>query len=511
MSDWTEGYFTDVGYTFGYYRELNPLYAKIALQDYNVACPEVRSACELGFGQGLSVNIHAAASTVQWYGTDFMPEQAAFAQKMAAASGAHAQLCNDSFESFAKRKDLPDFDFIGLHGIWSWISNNNRRVIVDFLKKKLKPGGVLYISYNTLPGWADFLSLRHLMAQYMASTAEPRQHRLEQARECIAFLDRFLATNPGFALVNPNIRNRLKRMHAQDARYVAHEYFNSNWYPMHFSDIAQWLQDTELEYVCSARYLYHVNGFHISKEQEDFLDAIDNPLFRESVYDFMLNRQFRWDYWVRNAREMKKKERESILQEQRYLLAVPASEISLQVTGALGESDLEPEIYRPILELMADYQPRTLRQIEGELQGKSIKFSQIYQAIIVLLGKSCIELLQDEERIARTREQTRRLNAFLCNQAKTNNDIPFLSSPLTGGGIGVNQLDQLFLEGIKQDRKEPPDWAEYAWQQLSAVGKKIIKEGHTLDSPEESLAELHSLAIQFKERSLPLLRALGIA
>ena len=91
MSDWTEGYFTDVGYTFGYYRELNPLYAKIALQDYNVACPEVRSACELGFGQGLSVNIHAAASTVQWYGTDFMPEQAAFAQKMAAASGAHAQ------------------------------------------------------------------------------------------------------------------------------------------------------------------------------------------------------------------------------------------------------------------------------------------------------------------------------------------------------------------------------------------------------------------------------------
>ena len=75
MSDWTEGYFTDVGYTFGYYRELNPLHAKIALQDYNVACPEVRSACELGFGQGLSVNIHAAASTVQWYGTDFMPEQ----------------------------------------------------------------------------------------------------------------------------------------------------------------------------------------------------------------------------------------------------------------------------------------------------------------------------------------------------------------------------------------------------------------------------------------------------
>jgi len=44
---------------------------------------------------------------------------------------------------------LPDFDYIGLHGIWSWISDENRQVIVDFIRKKLKVGGVLYISYNT--------------------------------------------------------------------------------------------------------------------------------------------------------------------------------------------------------------------------------------------------------------------------------------------------------------------------------------------------------------------------
>ncbi len=511
MSDWTEGYFTDVGYTFGYYRELNPLHAKIALQDYNVACPEVRSACELGFGQGLSVNIHAAASTVQWYGTDFMPEQAAFAQKMAAASGAHAQLCNDSFESFAKRKDLPDFDFIGLHGIWSWISNNNRRVIVDFLKKKLKPGGVLYISYNTLPGWADFLSLRHLMTQYMVSSADPRQHRLEQVRNSIDFFDRFLATKPRFAQVNPNVYNRVKAMSAKDARYVAHEYFNSEWYPLHFFDVMQWLQDTELNYVCSARYISHINGFNISNEQETFLQSIIDPVFRESVHDFMINRQFRWDYWVKNPREMNKKERESILQNQQYILTIPASNISLKVTGTLGEMDLEPETYKPILELMADYQPRTLRQIAEELQGNSLKFKQIYLGIMVLLGKGCMEPVQAEEHLHQTKAQTEGLNTFLCNWAKTSNDIAFLSSPLTGGGIGVSQFGQLFLEGIKQNRKEPPDWAEYTWQQLSAVGNKIIKEGHTLDSPEENLAELRSLAIQFKEKSLPLLRALGIA
>ena len=51
-------------------------------------------------------------------------------------------------------RDVPDF--VGLHGVWSWISNANRAAVVEFLRRKLKPGGVLYISYNASPGWAAF-------------------------------------------------------------------------------------------------------------------------------------------------------------------------------------------------------------------------------------------------------------------------------------------------------------------------------------------------------------------
>jgi len=39
-------------------------------------------------------------------------------------------------------------------------------VIVDFIRQKLKVGGVLYISYNTLPGWAAFAPMRHLMTEH---------------------------------------------------------------------------------------------------------------------------------------------------------------------------------------------------------------------------------------------------------------------------------------------------------------------------------------------------------
>ena len=167
MNPWTSGYVADIGYTFGYYTELNPQRVPFALLAAGIAPPSISSACELGFGQGLSINLHASASGVNWWGTDFNPAQAGFAQELSAASQANCSLFDQSFEDFSERADLPEFDFIGLHGIWSWISDGNRAVIVDFIAKRLKVGGVLYISYNTLPGWAAFAPMRHLMTEHV--------------------------------------------------------------------------------------------------------------------------------------------------------------------------------------------------------------------------------------------------------------------------------------------------------------------------------------------------------
>ena len=143
MTDWTSCYVADIGYTFGYYPELNPLRARLAFLNAGLVPPKNGVHCELGFGQGMSTNIHAAASNSSWFANDFNPEQAGFAQELAAASGADAHLKDEAFAEFCTRTDLPEFDSIGLHGIWSWINDENRAVIVDFIRRKLKVGGVL--------------------------------------------------------------------------------------------------------------------------------------------------------------------------------------------------------------------------------------------------------------------------------------------------------------------------------------------------------------------------------
>ena len=66
MSDWTAGYVADIGYTYGYYTELNPLRVKLAFLNVGLSYPEMGTACELGFGQGMSTNLQAAASVVRY-------------------------------------------------------------------------------------------------------------------------------------------------------------------------------------------------------------------------------------------------------------------------------------------------------------------------------------------------------------------------------------------------------------------------------------------------------------
>jgi hypothetical protein len=103
MTNWTDGYVTDLTYTHGYYAELNPVRLRLALLARALAAPEeIYTACELGYGQGLSVNLHAAASTVHWYGTDFNPAQASYAKQLAQASGAPLDLYDESFAEFER-------------------------------------------------------------------------------------------------------------------------------------------------------------------------------------------------------------------------------------------------------------------------------------------------------------------------------------------------------------------------------------------------------------------------
>jgi SAM-dependent methyltransferase len=510
VSDWTAGYVADIGYTFGYYAELNPLRVKLAFLNAGLHFPEVGVACELGFGQGVSANIHAAASVTAWYGTDFNPAQASFAQELSEVSGANAKLYDESFADFANRDDLPDFDYIGLHGIWSWISDENRGVIVDFIRRKLKVGGVLYISYNTQPGWAAMVPMRDLLTEHSDVMGRSGMGIVYRIDEALVYVDKLIATNPAYLRANPQIIERINKIKEQNRNYIAHEYFNKDWLPMPFSKMAEWLASAKVQFACSAHYLEHIDSINLTVEQQVLMQETPDAMFRQTVRDFMVNQQFRKDYWVKGARALTPLQRAEKLREQKIMLMLNRNDVSLTVTGSLGEAKMTESIYSPILDILADHKAYTFGQIEQKVQDNNISFAQLNETILLLASTGVIASVQDDHVINKAKKTTEKLNFHIMNHARGSTDIAYLSSPVTGGGVMVNRFTQLFLLATHLGMRKPADWAEFVWEILVAQGQKIVKNGEPLNTKEENIAELLIQANTFAEKQLPIFKALQL-
>jgi methyltransferase-like protein len=510
MTNWTSGYVADIGYTYGYYSELNPSRASFTFLNAGYAPPSSGVHCELGFGQGLSVNVHSAASGSTWYANDFNPSQAVFAQSLAKVSGADAHLTDEAFADFCNRADLPDFDSIGLHGIWSWISDENRTIIVDFIRRKLKVGGALYISYNTQPGWAAFAPMRHLMTEHAAVMGSTGKGVVSKINGALEFAQKLLDTNPMFARANPSVIDRLKKVASQDRHYLAHEYFNKDWHPMHFASMSQWLSPAKIDFACSAHYLDHIVAVNLNAEQQALLKEIPDATFKESVRDFMVNQQFRRDYWIKGARKLSVIEQAELIKQHKLVLTSSREDISLKISGSLGEANMSEAIYAPILDLMSDHKTRSIEEIASKVKDKSVNFSQVVQAAMVLVGAGHIASVQSESQVAKAKQASAKLNEALIDKARFSAEITFLASPVTGGGIAVNRFQQLFLLAMRNGKKQPQEWASEVWSVLAAQNQRLLKEGKTLESAEDNIQELVNQANDFARKRLPILKALEI-
>jgi len=90
-------------------------------------------------------------------------------------------------------------------------------------------------------------------------------------------------------------------------------------------------------------------------------------------------------------------------------------------------------------------------------------------------------------------------------------DISHLASPLTGGGVKVERVEQLFLLAREICGDDVEAWPAQAWQHIAAQGKRLVRDGVRLEGEAENLAELATQARLFARTRLPLLRALQVA
>lgn len=510
---WNEGYVVDSGYTYGSFAELNPLRADLALNLLGYAGLPEGPCCELGFGQGMSINLSSAANPQRiWWGTDFNPEQVCFAKSLAQASGSGLQLFDQSFAEFCGREDLPEFAFIALHGVWSWTSDANRAVIVDFIRRKLMVGGVLYVSYNTLPAWANMLPIRELFIQHAALMSPANASSGQKMNAALDFAEKWLAANPFYAKVHPGIGKRLEYLRKQPNAYLAHEYLNADWKCMPFADMAQCLSPAKLTYAGSAQLIEQIEGFNLTPEQRTFLATVPPGVFRETTKELLMNQQFRRDLWVKGSPRLKITEQMQLLRAHRFVMSAAREHMPKEMSCNLGKAALQEEIYKPLYDLFDQYQqaPLSFGQIIDALQSQGQSQAAIVQSVAVLVTLGGLSVVQSEEATKAALPAAQRLNHYLIERAAHRPEVSQLASPVTGTAVGVQQLMQLFLLARQQGQSTPAQWATFAQKTLMRLGQKILKADKPVEDTAEQLMVLKEHAEKFEADQLKTLLRLKV-
>lgn len=511
-TEWSHGYVTDVQYTAGFYRETTPLWLKFLTLFVNQrqSHRENFAYCELGCGQGMNLNLIAAVNpSDSFYGVDFNPSHIANARKVAEEAGlTNVKFFEDDFVEMANHPPdrWPQFDYIVLHGIYTWVDREVQKAIVKFIGSRLKPEGIVYISYNALPGWAIAGPTRKIIYEFSKRSEGRSDERIKAA---MAFIDRLKQAGTLYFNVYPSEVARIDRMKNQDIHYLPGEYLTDHWHPSYHIDVAHDLSSAKCDYIGSATLADNIHPT-LSEASRQILASITDSGFRETVRDMMVNQYFRRDIFVKGRNLMLPQERLQAILKLKLCLIIPKEEVKLEFNVGPGKITGKEEVYRPVLNALAE-SPLTIGELNGlpELKGKPV--ASVLEIFLLLIHSGQAHLVADGGK-GRSHETARRFNQAVLNRAimgGANNAI--LASPVIGSGVVLNLVQMIVAQNyIQQPTIQFDALVNEVWNIFQAQGRKFIKEGKTLETPEENLKELNDQLRNFVDKRLPLLKRLKV-
>ncbi|SFU37193.1 class I SAM-dependent methyltransferase [Pseudoduganella namucuonensis] len=513
--DWTEGYNSEVEYTCGYYPEQSPAQLNLVCAAHGVEPVPLGDGftyCELGFGRGLTVTALAAAHPRgRFYAADFNPAHVSGARELARAAGLdNLTLLEASFETLADGgHELPGFDFITLHGIYTWVTPANQAHIVRFIDRYLKPGGVVYVSYNAMPGWTAALPLQRLLVEF-ADTHPDRGDAQFQAGTRL--LQRMDALQAGYFTGNPGAKQRLAAIEQGDRHYLVHEYMHRQWQPLYHADVVRDLAAAKLDFAGSSDLSLRYPDLVFDAERLGLIGGMKTPVMRETMKDYLLNTGFRKDVFVRGARRMTSLRQAECLGAATLHLTRPRGETTLKLKLTFGELEGVPGLYEPVLDALAQ-RPHSIAELRAlpALAGQSHANVTQIAVLLTASGQTAIGWGAAGDAAGDT-QAALALNRALARLARYGDDHKILCSPALGGGLQASHIERLVYLALSEglDPDDSDGVGRRVWQAMREQGRYLQKDGVVLQSDADNLAALAPTVRRALTRQLPLWRQLGI-
>jgi SAM-dependent methyltransferase len=456
----TQGYVTDVRYPDTFFRELSPVWLNYVAALAGAFPRDVNRPfkyLELGCGFATSTVVNAGALPCgAFYACDFNPAHIEAGRNHAAGLGIdNIRFFETPFEELLEI-DLPDFDFVVLHGVYSWVNSEARESIRRIIEQKLKPGGLLYLSYNCQPGWTVEAPLRRLLMELAATASGNTSERAALAAHTLQELGnshlRYFRANPeASAAVDAYVRS--------PSNYLAHEFMSQTWELFYSTDILTEMTEIGLEYLGSATLPDNHPMLIVDERAATALASLPTQRQRHLAMDFAVNRRFRRDVFVRGHPHLGDADIARHLAATVIGSAGNPRQIATRVKVPRGEVSFQDSFIREIRQVMAR-RSMTIGEVVPALSGHGRDTVEIMRNVIFLIAAG---MLHPFAKIFEPTEHPRMRKACPVLERALASAAPTIPCEALGNGVPVTRAEATALGAWLADSQtaEPDRVADF--------------------------------------------------
>jgi SAM-dependent methyltransferase len=417
---------------------------------------EYTSYCDLGCGTGLTGYILAAANpAIKFTGIDIDDDALERARRRAASGGLDNCVYTLPGEGHISRER---FSVVFAHGIYSWVDSATRESLKQFFHNHIEDKGLLFLSYNLLPGW-DCLSF--IKQQFSSSLEEspddPEQAARRALRRLIELRDAgALAFHHNQAAIG--FVNYLVEM--DNPQYTVQEFYGSDHQAFSFDAIHDAMRRCGLSYAADASMPENRLDLVIAESGLGLLAQCESAKELQPTKDLLQNRLFRRDIYIAG--------------DPSHALGNPGGQALDSIM--LGIYGISPELPRRlssfpgksvdlngdlVQRLEADYKHRRFC-IRDLIEDDAVEtgYDELLHDLLLLMTEGYIGPFARDFRQFSGREPGRvkipRYNRVLMETPEEERHKIFVASPVVGSGMLISPQDCLLLRAFEHE--DPAEW-----------------------------------------------------
>jgi SAM-dependent methyltransferase len=507
-----DGYVTDVAYIPGFYPHMAPVAMRYAASLNRVVPPRTDKGfryLELGCGLGRSLTTLAAANPQGTFvGVDVNPTHTAAVERDIAAGGlTNARVVTSDFAGLPA--DVGEFDFVSLHGVFSWVAPHVRDQILEIARRNLAAGGLLLVSYNAMPGWAHLQPIRGILRQYAALRHGDHPQRI---RDALAYLVFIRDRHAKYFEDNPRAAAYVDALLKQDVRYLVHEYLNEHWTSFYFAEVSAMFGTAGLSFVGSLPVFTNFWDLCVRPEFQELFRTTTDRLVTEAHKDFCANTAFRWDIYAKAPKFISDVgDRLREVDDIHFRVARPGITLPHQANLGVVTSTVQGPLYQTLLGVLGrDSLP--LSAILADARFAGTPQAELVRAVdagvaMDLLDISAGPLPAPHSGDGRIKVVGGFNRAILAADSLGGRPLA-LASEATGTGHTLGDFDAAMLHELTERGED--GLIGRVETRLSGSGRTLQRDGKPITDIEERRSVVQGAWEAFRDKSLPELARFGI-